>query len=102
MSIVEQEIVNNLKRKKPGRPRAIPENWIEEVIAMYESGMGYRWISNELVNRGIYADWSTVRRVIKNYRRQKDDSNGFSTNSNTILTRPLSANQCNLSRTSES
>ncbi len=74
-------------KRKAGRPRAIPENRIEEVIAMHKSGMGYRLISNELLDRGLYVDWSTVRRVIKKRQSEKDLDNGFCSNSDTILPR---------------
>jgi len=85
-------------QRKPGRPRAIPADKIDEVIAMYESGMGYRSISNELVNRGLYADWSTVRRVIKKYGPEENSRDGLSSNSDTILTRHLPTNPSNTSQ----
>ena len=51
--------------RKPGRPRAIPENLIPEVLSLNEGGIGYRAIARELRKQGISVDWSTVRRVIK-------------------------------------
>jgi len=52
-------------RRKPGRPRAIPESAVPEVLRLYDEGLGYRAIARELAKKGIDADWSTVRRVIK-------------------------------------
>ncbi len=86
---------DNLKRKGSGRPRAIPENQIEDVVSLYKSGLGYRAVAHELEKTGLYADWSTVRRVIKKYRREEGSRDGLSSNCATILTRPLQANQGN-------
>jgi transposase-like protein len=77
-------------KRKPGRPRAIPEDRIEEVISLYHAGLGYRSIARELLNQGISVDWSTVRRVIKSRLSDKDHHNGFYSNSATILPRGLS------------
>ena len=51
--------------RRPGRPRAIPENLIPEVISLYQSGLGYRAIARELRKQNILVDWATVRRIIK-------------------------------------
>lgn len=51
--------------RKPGRPRAIPDNLIPVVISLYQSGLGYRAIARELRKQDISVDWATVRRVIK-------------------------------------
>jgi len=51
--------------RKPGRPRAIRGDMVDRVLALYESGLGYRAIARELRGLGVYADWSTVRRLIK-------------------------------------
>jgi hypothetical protein len=75
------------KRRGAGRPRAIPEDREEEVVAMHESGMGYRSISNELLNRGVFADWSTVRRVIKKRQNEEGRYSGSCWNFDTILPR---------------
>jgi len=56
-------------RRKPGRPRAIPASLIPVVLSMYCNGLGYRAISRELLRQGISADWSTVRRMIKEQNR---------------------------------
>jgi len=53
------------KERRPGRPRAIPQDRIEEVISLYRSGLGYRAIARELEKWGLVVDWSTVRRLIK-------------------------------------
>ena len=53
------------KRRKPGRPRAIPEHLIPEVLSLYHNGLGYRAIARELERRGVVVSFSTVRRVIK-------------------------------------
>ncbi len=55
-------------RRKPGRPRAIPESLIPKVLSMYSSGLGYRAIARELAKEGVGVDWSTVRRIIKSHR----------------------------------
>jgi hypothetical protein len=68
--------------RKPGRPRAIPEEKINEVLSLYHGGLGYRAITRELQEQGLCVDWSTVRRVIKDY--QKAEAAGY-TNSDTIL-----------------
>jgi len=72
-------------QRKPGRPRAIPENRIEEVISLHESGLGYRNITHELEKHGVFADWTTVRRVIKKWQREKSLHNGPCLDSTTIL-----------------
>ena len=52
-------------KRKPGRPRAIPENMICEVLSLYREGLGYRSIARELREKGMSVDWSTIRRVVK-------------------------------------
>jgi 23S rRNA G2069 N7-methylase RlmK/C1962 C5-methylase RlmI len=73
------------KRRGAGRPRAIPEDREEEVVAMHESDLGYRAIARELEKHGIFADWTTVRRVIKKWQKEKRLHNGPCSNSTTIL-----------------
>jgi len=51
--------------RNPGRPRAIPEDLISEVLSLYQSGLGYRAIARELRKQGISVHWSTVRRTVK-------------------------------------
>lgn len=50
--------------RKPGRPKAIPESFIVEVLSLYAYGLGYRAIARELRGKGISTSWSTVRRTI--------------------------------------
>jgi len=74
-------------KRKPGRPRAIPEYLIEEVISLYQTGLGYRAIARELLKQGLSVDWSTVRRVIKRWLSEKGHHTSSCSNSNTILQR---------------
>ena len=53
------------KRRKPGRPKAIPESFVPKVIALYKRGFGYRAITRELKKKNLLVNWSTVRRLIK-------------------------------------
>jgi hypothetical protein len=41
-------------QRKPGRPRAITEDRIEEVISLHESGLGYRAITHALERKGVF------------------------------------------------
>ena len=75
------------RRRKPGRPRAIPASLIPVVLSLYHSGLGYRAIARELMKQGICVDWSTVRRVIKRWLSEKGHHNGSCSNFNTILQR---------------
>ena len=61
----KQEMRSNGIERKPGRPRAIPEELEPEVISLYKQGFGYRATARELGKRGISVNWSTVRRLIK-------------------------------------
>ena len=54
-----------VRERKPGRPRAVPESVVPDVLRLYDEGLGYRAIARELSKRGVSADWSTVRRIIK-------------------------------------
>jgi len=67
--------INAEVKRKPGRPRAIPEDMVPEVLRLYDGGLGYRAISRELAKRGISADWSTVRRIIKSRRSRGGGKN---------------------------
>ena len=60
--------INAEVKKKPGRPRAIPESAVPDVLRLYSEGLGYRAIARELAKRGVWADRSTVRRIIKSRR----------------------------------
>jgi len=55
-------------KRRPGRPRAIPEGVVPEVLRLYDGGLGYRAIARELAKKGVWVDWSTVRRIIKAHR----------------------------------
>jgi len=55
----------DMTERKPGRPRAVPESMIPDVFRLYDGGLGYRATARELAKRGVWADWSTVRRIIK-------------------------------------
>jgi transposase-like protein len=54
-----------------GRPKAIPQENIDDVISLYRSGLGYRAIARELERKGILVTFSTVRRVIKAAQTEK-------------------------------
>jgi len=62
-------------RRKPGRPRAVPESAVPDVLRLYDSGLGYRAIARELAKRGVWADRSTVRRIIKSRRSRGGGKN---------------------------
>lgn len=55
--------------RRPGRPRAIPEALVPEVLSLYRQGLGYRAVARELRQEGISVDWSTVRRIVKAYSK---------------------------------
>lgn len=66
--------------RKPGRPRAIPEEYESVVANMYDQGDGYRLIARRLrePEYGLNPDYTSVRRtlirlgkVIKRDRGQK-------------------------------
>ena len=73
------------KKRKPGRPRATPEDRIEEMMSLYKSGLGYRAIARELENEGIVVTYSTVRRVIKACTDKVNCQSSPDSNSDTIL-----------------
>jgi len=50
---------------KPGRPKAIPEALIPEVLSLYRQGLGYRAVARELRKEGISVNWSSIRRIVK-------------------------------------
>ena len=52
--------------RKPGRPRAIPDQLELSVIDLYFQGNGYRSISRILENEhGVSSHYTTVKRVLK-------------------------------------
>lgn len=85
MKSIEVELM--ITQKKSGRPRAISDDLIPLVLSLYESGLGYRAIARELINQGICADWSTVRRVVKKWPSKTGNHNSSGSSSDTILTR---------------
>ena len=54
-----------LLKRKPGRPKAIPEELVPKVFSLYRQGFGYRATARELRQEGISVNWSTVRRLVK-------------------------------------
>ena len=72
-------------RRKPGRPRAIPESMVPEVLRLYDGGLGYRAIAREMAKKGIDADWSTVRRIIKAVRSGGGTTNDLCATFTTVL-----------------
>lgn len=64
---------NRMKERKPGRPRAIPERLISEVLSLYQQGLGYRALARELRQMGVSVDWSTVRMVVKSHLGQRPE-----------------------------
>jgi hypothetical protein len=65
-----QKMMNfKVVKRKPGRPRAIPEALIPKVLSLYEEGLGYRAVARELRQEGTSVDWSTVRRIVKTYSK---------------------------------
>jgi len=67
----------DMRERKPGRPRAIPESVIPGLLRLYNEGLGYRGVARELSKQGISADWSTVRRVIKSRGSVGNARNGL-------------------------
>lgn len=53
--------------RRAGRPRAIPQIFVPQVMSLYRQGLGYRAVARELGRHGISVDWSTVRRVVKGH-----------------------------------
>ncbi len=67
--------MNTETKRKPGRPRAIPESVIPSLLRLYNEGLGYRAVARELGKQGVSADWSTVRRIIKSRRTVDNEKN---------------------------
>ena len=65
--IMSTQIDSNIEinHGNPGRPRSIPPNLIPRIIQWYKGGLGYRAISRELEDEGVFVTYSTVRRVVK-------------------------------------
>lgn len=60
-------------RGRLGRPRAIGESLIPEVLSLYRIGLGCGAIARELAKEGVWVDWSTVRRTIKANRNMTSE-----------------------------
>ena len=54
------------RERKPGRPRAIPEDIEPVVVDLYERGYGYRAIARILNSRehGTNAHFSSIRKTL--------------------------------------
>ena len=51
--------------RKPGRPRAIPEEYEHLVVELYDQGYGYRAIARILREEcGLNPDYTSVRRTL--------------------------------------
>jgi len=73
--------------RKAGRPRAVSEALIPEVLPLYRQGLGYRVVARELREEDISVDWSTIRRIVKAHiRLEQRGEDTLQTNSDTILT----------------
>ncbi|MCD6230323.1 MAG: hypothetical protein J7J88_00325 [Dehalococcoidia bacterium] len=66
-----------MTEREPGCPRAIPEGVIPDLLRLYHEGLGYWAVARELGKQGVYADWSTVRGIIKSRRSMDDTKNDF-------------------------
>ncbi len=54
------------KKRKPGRPRAIPPELESSVVEIYRRGYGYRATARILRDEyGVSPDYTTVRRVLR-------------------------------------
>jgi len=55
-----------IKVRRPGRPRAIPEDMEPVVVELYDRGYGYRAIARELntPEYGINAHFSSIRKTL--------------------------------------
>lgn len=55
-----------IKVRKPGRPRAVPEGFEQEMVGLYERGYGYRSIARILNSRehGSNAHFSSIRKTL--------------------------------------
>ena len=64
--------------RKPGRPRAIPEEYEFVVADMYDQGDGYRAIARRLrePEYGLNPDFSSVRRTLIRLGKVKKGSPG--------------------------
>ena len=63
--------------RKPGRPRAIPEEYEPVVADMYDQGYGYRAIARVLREEyGLNPDYTSVRRTLIRLGKVKNGNHG--------------------------
>jgi len=63
--------------RKPGRPRAIPEQYEPLVVELYDQGYGYRAIARVLREEyGLNPDYTSVRRTLIRLGRVKKVNDG--------------------------
>ena len=63
--------------RKPGRPRAIPEEYEPLVAELYDQGYGYRAIARILREEcGLNPDYTSVRRILIRLGKVKKGSRG--------------------------
>ena len=66
--------------RKPGRPRAIPEEYEPVVVELYDHGYGYRAIARILREEcGLNPDYTSVRRTLIRLGKVKKGSRGRET-----------------------
>lgn len=63
---MEQDGLTPMRARKPGRPRAIPEELEPVIVELYRQGNGYRAIARILRSSqyGINPHFSTVRKTL--------------------------------------
>ncbi len=78
----------NLKaaKRKPGRPRAVPEALTAKILSPYYEGLGYWAVARELRREVVSVDWSNIRRIVKTHPQPGIDKDSDKASSNTILT----------------
>ena len=61
--------------RKPGRPKAIPEEYEPQVAELYDQGYGYRAIARILREEcGLNPDYTSVRRTLIRLGKVKKSS----------------------------
>ena len=60
------------KKRRPGRPQAIPPHLEQAVVDLYDGGLGYRLIAQELRNTyRLRVHFTTVKRLLVRLGRVK-------------------------------